>query len=155
MAPYTVVEVSAWTLRCMFNESHIVARHAAEEFTRVVTKSRTSKNSDHPQDTRSEHLQYRNRDGDEVATAHWYVCPTGPVSQIDPKTLKIGDLRYTIYPDTAAANPEHKLPFVWMRICYGWVRRNIICPAFGPRAVLPRTTVSFWAVAILAPRARA
>ena len=142
MAPYTVVEVNAWTLRCMFNESEIVARHAAGEFTRVTTKSRRSNNPDHPKDTRSEYLQYRNRDGDEVATAHYYVCPAGPVSTPDPKTLKIGDLRYTIHVDPSIANPEHTLPFIWMRKCYGWVRRRIICPVFGPLAVLPETPFS-------------
>jgi hypothetical protein len=142
MAPYTVIEVNAWTLRCMFNESNIIARHAAGEFTRATTKSRPSKNPNHPKDTRSEHVVYRDEGGDEVATAHCYTCPTGPVSPIDPKTLKIGDLRYTIHPDTAVANPEHKLPFVWMRKCYGWVRRNIICPVFGPLAVLPSANFS-------------
>ena len=141
MAPYTVVEVSAWTLRCMFGESNIVERHARGEFTRVTTKSRPSKNTNHPKNTRSEYLQFRNKDGDEVATAHYYVCPTGPVSPVDPKTLKIGDLRYTIHPVPLVANPEHRLPFIWMRKCYGWVRRNIICPFFGPLATLPETAV--------------
>ena len=140
MAPYTVVEVNAWTLRCMFSESAIHTRHATGEFSLVTTKSRPSKNKNHPKDTRSEHLQYRNQDGDEIATAHHYVCPTGPVSQIDPKTLKIGNLRYTIHPDTLVANPEHRLPYIWMRKCYGWVRRKIICPVFGPLAILPATS---------------
>jgi hypothetical protein len=139
----------------MFNESDIIARHAAGEFTRVTTKSRPSKNPNHPKNTRSEHLVYRNQDGDEVVTAHYYVCSTGPVSPIDPKTLKIGDLRYTIAPDTSVANPEHKLPFVWMRRCYGWVQKKIICPVFGPLAVLPPTTFSFLVVPLLGPTVRA
>lgn len=94
---YTVVEVNAWTLRCMFNESHIIARHEKGEFVRITTKSRPSKTPNHPKDTRSEHVEYRN---------------------------------------------ENKFPFVWMRKCYGWVRRKIICPVFGPLAVLPEATVS-------------
>jgi hypothetical protein len=137
--PYTVFEVNAWELRCMFNKSHIVARHAAGEFTMEATKSRPSKKPNHPEGTRSEHLVFRDRNGDEVATAHCYTCPTGPLSTPDPKTLKIGDLRYTIHPNPMIANPEHWLPFLWMKKCYGWVRRNIICPVFGPVAVLPHT----------------
>lgn len=134
----------------MFNESHIIARHEKGEFVRITTKSRPSKTPNHPKDTRSEHVEYRNKDGNEVATAHHYVCPTGDVTLIDPKTLKIGDIRYTIHSDTAIANPENKFPFVWMRKCYGWVRRKIICPVFGPLAVLPEATVSL--LLIGAPR---
>src|SRR5712692_5080677 len=147
MADPTVVEVNAWALRCMFNESNIVLRHATGEFTRVTTKSRPSKNPEHPKNTKSEHLEYRDKNGNEVATAHYFVCPTVWESPIDPKTLKIGDLRYTIHPDRFIANPEHKLPFTWMKKCYGWVRRKIICPIFGPVAVLPRDLTVVCAVA--------
>ena len=91
---------------------------------------------------------FRDRDGNEVATAHRYTCPDGSlIFPFDPKTLKIGDLRYTINADPAAANPEHKLPYKWMRLCYGWVRRRIICPVFGPLAVLP-SHQALWAVEI-------
>src|SRR5713101_1084912 len=126
MADYTVEEVNAWTLRCMFNQSHIVERHERGEFTVTPRdKGNPSKWPNHPKDTRGYMYTFRNKDGVEVATAHRYVCPTGPVTPFDPKTLKIGDLRYTIHPDPAVANPEHKLPFVWMRLCYGWVRKRI------------------------------
>jgi len=137
MAPYTVVEVNAWTLRCMFNWSHIVGRHQAGEFQRFPSgKGNPSKKPNHPKDTRSQHLVYKDKNGDEVATAHHYVCPIGPVTEVDPKTLKIGDLRYTIHPDTNIANPENNLPFVWMRKLYGRAMK-IICRVFGPVAVLP------------------
>lgn len=132
-----VIEVNAWILRCMFNESRIEERRARQEFVRQTTKSRPSKRPNHPKDTRSEFLMYRNRNGEEVATAHHYVCPSGDVTRPDPKSLTIGGIRYVIHPETPKANPENKLPFVWMRKCYGWVRRNIICPVFGPLAVLP------------------
>jgi hypothetical protein len=77
------------------------------------------------------------RSGTEVATAHLYEGPTGPVTPLDPKTIKIGNIRYQIHPDPVVANPEHRLPFIWMQKAYGWVRRKIICPVFGPIAVLP------------------
>lgn len=127
----------------MFNASNIQERHAAGELNRTSTKSRPSKNSNHPKDTRSEHLLYRNGNGDEVATAHYYVCPGHDVSPIDPKTLTIGNLRYIVHPDRFVRNPEDRLPYVWMRKCYGWARRKIICPFFGPRAILPPQIVQF------------
>src|SRR5206468_150536 len=96
---YTVVEVNAWVLRCIFSESKILARQTAGEFTAVTTKSRLSKKSWHPAGTRSEHWVYQDRNGIEIATAHCYVAPTGRVSLPDPKTVKIGDLRYAINSD--------------------------------------------------------
>ena len=129
----------------MFNQSSIIGRIEAGEFTLVPRpKANLSKKPNHPKDTRSQHLVIQDQNGDEIGTAHYYVCPAGPVTEIDPKTLKIGNLRYTVNPEPAVANPESQLPFVWMRKCYGWVRRNIICPVFGPLAVLPQArTVSF------------
>lgn len=140
----------------MFNESNIIDRIEAKEFTLVPRpKANLSKKPNHPKDTRSQHVVIQDQIGDEIATAHYYVCPTGPVTPLDPKTLKIGDVRYVIHADLAVANPENKLPFVWMRKCYGWVRRNIICPIFGPRAVLPALTVSFCGFPTWAPPAHA
>jgi hypothetical protein len=133
----TTVEVNAWTLRCMFNESHILKRRENGEFTMTRTKSRPSKKPDHPKDTKSEHLLFRDNNGDEVATAHWYLFPTGETTPADPKTLTIQGIRYTIHPDPTVANPENRLPFVWMRRWYGWLRREIVCPLFGPLSVLP------------------
>jgi len=109
----------------------------AGEFTLVTMKSYPSKKPYHPNGTTSELWAYLDRGGNEVATAHCYVHSIGPVSPPDPKTVKIGDLRYTIHATQIMANPELRLPFVWMRKCYGWVQRNIICPFFGPIAVLP------------------
>src|SRR6266487_2141208 len=113
MADYTVVEVNSWTLRCMFKGSNIVNRYESGEITITTRrKSNPSKWPDHPKDTRSYHYTFRDKAGLEVATAHRYVCPTGPVTDFDPKTVKIGDLRYTVHPDAAIRNPEEKLPFI-------------------------------------------
>ena len=122
----------------MFNQSRIVERHESGEFTATPrTKSNPSKWPDHPKDTRSYYFTFRDAQGNEVATAHRYIGPHGFATAFDPKTLKIGDLRYTVHPDPSVANPETWFPFVWMRLTYGWVRRRIICPAFGPLDVLP------------------
>jgi hypothetical protein len=94
----------------------------------------------HPKDTKSQMVWIYDDSDVEVGTAHHYFCPTGPVTQLDPKSLKIGDIRYVIHPDAKIANPEHKLPFLWMKKIYGWVRRRIICPVFGPLDVLPRVS---------------
>lgn len=127
------VEVNAWTLRCIFNQSHIPERIAAGEFTVTLrTKANLSKMPNHPKDTRSQHMWIYDQSGVEVASAHQYICPMGPVTPLDPKAIKIGTTRYVIDPDRLKANPEHRLQHVWMRKVYGWIRRNIICPVFGP-----------------------
>ena len=121
----------------MFNWSNIVKRSTTGEFQMVPTgRPRPSKKPNHPKDTRSQHLLFTNRNGAEVATAHYYVCQTGQVTPPDPKTLKIGDIRYTIHPDRATANPENSLPFVWMRKIFG-AAMKLKCRVFGPIAVLP------------------
>lgn len=121
----------------MFNRSRIPQRIAAGEFTTIPSKTKSSKLPNHPKDTKSQHIRISDQSGVEVATAHYYVCPSGPVTPLDPKTLKIGVIRYTIDPIPDRANPEHRLWFIWMRKVYGWIRRRIICPVFGPLDVLP------------------
>jgi hypothetical protein len=79
----------------------------------------------------------RDQGGVEIGTAHHYVYQGTPISPLDPKTFTIGGIRYTIDPNPEKANPEHRLPFRWMKKTYGWIRRNIICPAFGPLDRLP------------------
>jgi hypothetical protein len=133
-----VVEVNAWTLRCMFNQSRIPDRIASGELSiEKSPKAKLSKKPNHPKDSKSQHIWIRDQSGVEVASAHYYVCPTGPVTPLDPKTIKIGSIRYVIHPDTIKANPEHRLPFIWMRKVYGWIRRKVICPVWGPLDVLP------------------
>jgi hypothetical protein len=137
MANYTPVEVNAWTLRCIFNQSRIPERIATGEFMLVPRpKAKMSKLPNHPQGTLSQHAWIYDQSGIEVASAHYYVSPTGPVTPLDPKTIKIGGKRYTIDPDPQRANPEHRLPYLWMRKTYGWLRRKIICPVFGPLDIL-------------------
>src|SRR5713101_3390347 len=133
---YTVVRVNAWTLRCIFNQSRIIERHAAGEFTAVLEKSGLPKTR--PPGTKSEQWLYLDRNGNEVAKAHRYVSPAGVPTSLDPKTLKIGNLRYLGHVDRKRNNPEDWLPFLWMRKCYGWVERKR-CSLFGPIAVVPPT----------------
>lgn len=131
----------------MFNQSRIIARHESNEFSVTPRdKGNPSKWLNHPKDTRGYYFTFRDGDGIEVATAHRYLCPSGPVTDFDPKTLTINGLRYVLIPDPKVANPEHRLPFIWMRKAYGWVRRHVICPVFGPLAVLPRITVSLFLI---------
>jgi hypothetical protein len=138
MAAITQIEVNAWTLRCIFNQSRIPDRIATTEFTTIPRqKAKPSQMPNHPKNTRSQHLWIYDQTGEEIASAHYYVSPTGPVTPLDPKAIKIGGIRYVIHPNPLIANPEHALPFVWMRKVYGWIRRKIICPAFGPLDVLP------------------
>lgn len=133
MPNYTVVEVNAWSLRCIFNHSNIAQRIADGEFTLVRRpKANLSKMPNHPAGTRSQHVWINDLSGTEVATAHFYEGPSGPVTPLDPKTIKIRNLRYVVHPDKKIANPEHRLPFKWMRKTYGWIRRKLICPVFGP-----------------------
>ena len=138
MADYTVVEINAWDLRCIFNQSNMTQRIDTGEFTLVRRpKAKPSKNPNHPAGTKSQHVTINDQHGTEVATAHFFESPAGPVTPLDPKTIKIGDIRYVIHPERLLANPEHRLPFIWMQKAYGWVRRKIICPVFGPIAVVP------------------
>lgn len=121
----------------MFNWSNIPERQLAGEFQVIHKDSKNvSKKTNHPKDTRSRWSTFRDNNGDEIATAHHYICPSGPVTPIDPKALKIGDMRYVIHPNDLVANPEHKLPATWMMKVYGFVMK-LKCAVFGPIAVLP------------------
>jgi hypothetical protein len=138
MPDYTLAEVNAWTLRCIFNQSRLEERITAGEFT-IVSKRKASisKNPQYPPNTKSQMIWIQDQNGTEVATAHYFVCPAGPVTPLDPKTIKIGSIRYIIAPERLRAYPEEHLPYIWMRKVYGWVRRKIICPVFGPLDVVP------------------
>lgn len=74
---------------------------------------------------------------EEVATVHFYAFPDGTTTKPDPKALKIGERRYQLHTNLRQKDPESVLPWRWMRRCYGWVQRRIICPVFGPIDVLP------------------
>ncbi len=138
MTDFTEVFVNAWELRCIFNHSRIAQRLAIGEFTQETgKKANLSKQPNHPQGTRSQMVYIFDATGDELVTAHHYVCRSGPVTPLDPKAIKIGKIRYIIHSDRVMANPEHRLPCVWMRKIYGWIQRKIICPIFGPIDLLP------------------
>src|SRR5215470_8064378 len=71
MAAYTVVEVNAWILRCIFNRSDVPQRISTGEFTlRRNPRAKPSKLPGHPVGTKSQHVWIHNRLGTEVATAH-------------------------------------------------------------------------------------
>jgi hypothetical protein len=133
---YTVVRVNAWTLRCIFNQSKIVDRHAVGEFTAILEKSGLPKTR--PPGTKSEQWLYQDRNGNEVAKAHRYVIPTGVPTPLDPKSVKIGNLRYQLHVGRMRANPERWLWFVGLKKCYGWIERKR-CAMFGAIAVVPPT----------------
>jgi len=131
------VDVDAWTLRCIFNWSRILRRCSKGEFTvtRKIGKN-TSTRPNHPQDTRSHWLTFFDADGDEVATAHHYVCPQGDVTPPDPKSLKIGEKRYVEHPDRAIRNPEERYERIWQRKLYGFAMK-MKCLLAGPVDRLP------------------
>jgi hypothetical protein len=139
MPDYVPKEVDAWVIRCIFNRSHIVARIANGEFKLVVAKSKLSKSTRYPENTKNEHIRIYDHTDTEVATAHRFLFSTGTTSPLDPKTVKIGNVRYTVYPDKLLANPEEKMfKSKWMRKAYGW-NRKIRCRVCGPIDNLPRT----------------
>jgi hypothetical protein len=79
----------------------------------------------------------RDQRGVEIGTAHHYTHQGIEISPLDPKTLTVDDIRYTINPIREKANPEHRLPLLWMKKVYGWIQKNVICPVFGPLDRLP------------------
>ena len=91
---------------------------------------------------------FYDREGNEVATAHRYTGPDGFETPFDPKTIKIGDLRYVIHKEPLKANPENRLRFKALKKLYGWVRRKIICPVWGPVDVLRLTFATVHPVAL-------
>ena len=149
-----IVYLNAWQLRCIFNQSRIASRYVAGEFTVAPRdQGNASSQPDHPKDTRGHMYTFRDLNGIEVATAHRYTAPNGFETPFDPKTVKIGHLRYVIHSNSATANPEHRLRFRIAKKCYGWVRRRIICPLFGPVDVLRFSMESIlsWPRLVLAP----
>src|SRR5437870_5195319 len=103
------LDVDAWTLRCIFNKSRIIRRADAGEF-KVIRKPspNLSARPGHPKDTRSHWVTFLDAGGQEIASAHHYVCPTGWVTEPDPKALLIGKIRYVEHPDRAVKNPEER-----------------------------------------------
>src|SRR5262245_4889386 len=92
------VDVSTATLRAMFEEDRIEARHAAGELSIVILKSHDAR----PEllmipGTLSQLVAYVDGRGNHVAVAHRYLKPDGTLAasgRPDPKTLRRGDTLY-------------------------------------------------------------
>jgi hypothetical protein len=134
------VEVDAWVLRCIFNRSGILSRASKGEFTvrpkYPRKKPSPSKNPRHPKNSASRTWVYEDRDGNEIVTAHWWFCGDRRISPVDPKAIRIGQVRYVAYPEAEKKDPELRFPYVWQRRLYG-LYRKITCLVFGPIAVVP------------------
>ena len=123
-----LVELDAWELRCIFNESLLLANVASGRLTMVP------RNPKKPPGSRL--WSYRDRNNDEVATAHFYERNGSVVSPPDPKSVKVGNIRYVLYDDDLSANPEKRYfnSKEW-RKRYGCYRK-VKCCVFGPLNVL-------------------
>src|SRR6266496_485111 len=111
--------VNAWTLRCIFNRSRINARCATGEFTAVRTRAKTTPNNPLvPAGTVSETWMYRDRNNNDVARTHRYVFPNGVSTPRDPKSVKIGNVKYKVSGDPTKDNPEQRFKRKWMQKCY-------------------------------------
>jgi hypothetical protein len=134
------VEVDAWVLRCIFNRSLIMARAARGEFTirpkKPNKKPSPANNPRYPKDTLQRMWVYEDKDGNEIVTAHWWFLGEKRLSPIDPKAIRVGNVRYVEHPEPAKKNPEQRFRYVWQRRIYG-LYRKIRCRVCGPVAVIP------------------
>ena len=123
----TLVEVDAWDLRCIFNESLLVANVAYGALTMVPRRKKPG----------SRTWSYRDKNDNEVATVHFYETGGLVVSPPDPKSVMVDGVRYVVYDEELRANPERRLfskSVKWQKRygCY----RKLKCCAFGPRATV-------------------
>jgi len=139
-ANVVLVHLDAWGLRCIFSHSLLLARVAAGElYASPKNKGNPSPRSQDPPGTRGQMFTYRDRNGDEVATVHYYHMNGSPRSEPDPKTIRIGPKRYVIHPEDAKANPEKRLfgaDAKKMRKLYGCYRK-CSCSLRGPVDTVP------------------
>src|SRR5262245_50945427 len=132
------VDVDAWKLRCIFNRSMLVARVAAGELVATPkTKGNPSSRPYDPPGTKSQMFLYRDSNGDEVATVHFYHVNGKPRSEPDPKTVTVGKRRYVIYSEALKAEPERK----WLK-SEKWLTpyrcmRRLQCCLFGALDSVP------------------
>jgi hypothetical protein len=89
------VDTDAWVLRCIFNRSMLVARVAAGELIAAPkNKGNPSPRPYDPPGTKGQMFFYRDSNGDEVATVHFYHLNGKPRSEPDPKTVTVGGKRF-------------------------------------------------------------
>ena len=141
-SPLPTIKLNAWQLRCIWRYSSVEARVTSGELACTMRKRNKpdpiSKNPNHPQDTRSRHLMYTDKNGDEVATAHVYECGGTFVTRPDRKTITIRGVRYVIHPQDLDANPEKRLRWIRLMRLYGsFMKLN--CRLFGPIDVIPQS----------------
>lgn len=136
----SIVEVDAWVLRCIFNRSFVLAREARGEFTvrpkKPRKKASPANNPRYPEGTLQRGWVYEDKDGNEIVSAHWWFHGDRRVSPVDPKAIRIGDVRYVEYPERLKKNPEERFTHTWQRKLYGRYRK-IMCRVWGPIAVIP------------------
>jgi hypothetical protein len=138
-----LILLDAWDLRCIFNHSQLVARLAAGELTSALKYPRKKPGPKRPSDadgTVQQSFLYFDLEGNEVATVHYWHLNGVPVSDPDPKAVRVEHRRFVVYPDERK-DPEKRLKYVWLQKCYGWYRK-LKCYVFGPLAVVPRSQSS-------------
>jgi hypothetical protein len=96
--------VDAVELQRIFNERDYEGRVRRGELTVVVVKDAVPSNPQarEPKGTRSQLIQYRQRDGRTVATAHRYLRPDGNIGASglpDPKRLYLADRILSVRPE--------------------------------------------------------
>lgn len=127
-------------LRCIFNRSHMLARHKRGEFKirpkRPNKKPSPANNPRYPKGTVQRGWVFEDLDGNEIVSAHWWYLGDRRLSPVDPKAIRIGNVRYVEHPEPEKKNPELKFAQVWQRRLYGLFRK-IKCFVFGPIAVIP------------------
>jgi hypothetical protein len=106
------VYVDAWTLRCIFNQSLLLAGVSTGTLKMVPKNlrkkpSRSTRSQD-PPGTTSQTYTYRDKNDNEVATVHFYDYKGTPLSPPDPKTVTVGSRRYTVHSEDLKANPEKR-----------------------------------------------
>jgi hypothetical protein len=136
------VRVTAWALRCIFNRSRLVERAETGEFIEKVIRDKPSPNPLHPENTRSQNVMFQNAQGDEISKAHRYLFPSGE-SEADPKSVRVGSVRYVVHGEPKKRNPEEWINADWisrsltkrLRRAYGAMMKQK-CRWFGPIAIV-------------------
>ena len=106
-----IVYVSGEEIRRLFNECQYFEQSQRGE----ITKRQISKDhevdptkSGQPPGTKSQIIEYLDKNLNQVAIVHQYRLPSGQLGgsgRPDPKTLRIGNILYRIDPDSVVKKP--------------------------------------------------
>jgi hypothetical protein len=103
MAKVIVLEVSASTIRKLFNDGKYAERLSAGEFTTTCIREGTpSPAANQPAGTKSQIVEYLDANGNRVALVHQYLLPDGTLGaggKPDPKKLWQNGAVYSVRPD--------------------------------------------------------